>query len=132
MPPPGQHAQLEADVPRSRCLGRDYCPIGGVAAGDASSTFQVTASCTTETLAPVTVTYHWNTGQSSTVHYAVNSVTRLAHGSDMVVAVGTVTAGLDQEAAAEAQIMEPVLDSTACSGSVVTEVIGPETLTFTG
>jgi hypothetical protein len=62
----------------------------------------------------------------------VNSVTRLADGSDLVVAVGTVTAGLDQEAAAEAQIMEPVLDSTACSGSVVTEVIGPETLTFTG
>jgi len=108
----------------------DYCPLGGVVTGDASGAFQVTASCTTETLAPVTVTYSWNTGQSSTVSYTESSITRLADGSDLVVAVGTVTAGLDQGEAAENEIVEPVLDLTACSGSGVAQVTGPETLTF--
>jgi hypothetical protein len=90
----------------------------------------VTASCTGETLTPTAITYRWNTGQSSAVNYTATSVTRLADGSTLVVSVGTVTGGFDQGAAAETQIVDPVLNLTLCSGSGVSQVTGPETLTF--
>jgi hypothetical protein len=108
----------------------DYCPLGGVTTGSASGIFQVTASCTGETLTPTAITYRWNTGQSSAVNYTATSVTRLADGSTLVVSVGTVTGGFDQGAAAETQIVDPVLNLTLCSGSGVSQVTGPETLTF--
>jgi hypothetical protein len=109
----------------------DYCPLSGVTTGSASGTFQVTASCTRETLTPTAITYRWNTGQSSTVNYTATSVTRLADGSTLVVSVGTVTTGFDQGAAAETQIVDPVLNPSLCSGRGVSQVTGPETLTFT-
>jgi hypothetical protein len=108
------------------------CLLGGVTSGTASAAFQVPASCTGETFGPVTLTYDWAGGQTSTVDYTTASITRLADGSDLAVGVGTVTAGLDQGAVAQDEIIEPALNPLACAGAGVPGVSGPETLTFTG
>ena len=109
----------------------DDCPIGGVTAGFASGGYQGTLSCTSLRLLTVSSsTYTWNSGQKSVVTYTTTAIERLLDGSVLVTEQGTVTSGFDQGRAAAYQIILPQLDPTACLGSGVGQLAGPEVLTF--
>ena len=109
----------------------DYCPTGGVTSGDGGTTLHATTGCTALNLPPTfTVTYHWNTRQSSTVAYTATTATRLVNSSTVVTSQGTVTSGLDLGSVVVDQVTLPQPDLTACAASGVTQVTGPVVLAF--
>ena len=78
-----------------------------------------------------TVTYQWNTGDSSTAVFGTSEAIHLADGSTQVTNLGSVTNGFAQGAIATRQVILPELDLTACSSpSGITQLSGSATLTF--
>ncbi len=94
--------------------------LGGISSASSTSTRTVTTSCllsvqTPLTLPARTITYHWNTGASSTVTYPAVTAARAADGTVTVISVGAVTAGLGIGQTATQTTVEPNLNLTACS-----------------
>lgn len=110
----------------------DYCAAGAVTSGDASGEFSAIRSCTTLDLPPhpATTTLYWNTGASSTIAYSFSTVDRLVNGTTVVTSYGTVSHGFGQGAQAVHTAIQPQLDLTACAGSGVAQLTGPEKLVF--
>jgi len=109
----------------------DYCPSGGITGGFASAGYDATASCTSVRLLDVSSsTYYWNSGETSVVTYTTTAIERLVDGSVLVTEQGTVTSGFGQGRAAFYQMILPQLELTACAGAGVSQLKGPELLTF--
>lgn len=77
-----------------------------------------------------TFTYHWNTGQSSTVTFNNTTVVRAANGTSEVTSTGAVTAGLGQGSAVVKVVVLPQPSLTACATTGVESLTGPATLSI--
>lgn len=103
----------------------------GVSSVSGGATFTVTDSCLLGVDSPTVVaTYHWNTGQTSTVTYTITNAVRAADGTATLVTVGTVTQGFGYGSTVTRVAVRPVLDVLACSTTGLTTIEGPSTLTI--
>jgi hypothetical protein len=106
--------------------------VGQVTGGHANKVIQEQGSCLIPPPAgtlvpPDVITYHWDSGGSSTVTYTVTTVSRVG-AQTVVTSTGTVTNGLNQGHLAVREVTLIDLDITKCLAFGVTEQSGPMTL----
>lgn len=109
------------------------CVSSTTAVSSGTSTFSRhrEVSCLLALTPPNTVTsdtYHWNTGQTSTVTYDSTTAVRAADGTTTVTAVGEVTDGLGQGSTATEVVVEPQLSPTACATTGLEDTNGTASL----
>ncbi|MEW2266313.1 hypothetical protein ACGF5T_32080 [Streptomyces sp. NPDC047853] len=94
--------------------------LGGVSSGTSTSSRDVTTSCLLSLQTPLniparTITYHWNTGDHTTVTYPAVTAVRAADGTVTIISIGAVTDGLGEGQVATQTTVEPNLNLTACA-----------------
>ncbi|MGW4901404.1 hypothetical protein ACWEO9_12180 [Streptomyces albidoflavus] len=105
-------------------------PLVGVSSGTGSTSILENASCllTVQPAGTDTLTYHWNTGQSSTITFNLTNVVRAANGTTTVTSLGSVSSGLGQGSTATRIVVLPALSLTACATTGVSSETGTATL----
>lgn len=99
-----------------------------------SGTYQLTVPFPTScnnigTFPPYSITYNWNTGQSTQVNYTFTSL-NLINGEFILTSTGTVVAGLFQGRTVQSNVVLLQTDLAACSNQGVPTLAGPQTLTI--
>lgn len=117
------------------------CPLGGIGApaglnsGAASSMSLLAMSCNDLATGPfpLPATYNWNNGSQSVVEFELVEGA-IVDGSIVLSFTGSVTSGLGQGSLVDATVTLPNVQGilSGCTGSGLTSLSGPTTVTFLG
>jgi hypothetical protein len=105
--------------------------LSGVSSGTTHRTSTIDLSCLLFLQPPTaqqTVTYSWNTGQSSTVTYVSYTIAMAANGTRAITKVGAVTQGLGIGEIATEVLVIPSLSLNACATTGISTQTGDATL----
>lgn len=133
-PPLGPLPRSTTQQVAERLGGDDGSCTGPFTTGAADTSFVQQVSCLAQglgdTLVANVVTYHWNSGASSTITYPVTTVVHAAN-QLIVTSTGTVTSGYGQGSLSERVAVYADLDLISCLSSSVTQQTGTLTVTTT-
>lgn len=103
-----------------------------ISSGNYNFTVTGPTSCNNlTTFPPYSITYNWNTGQSSQVQYTFTSTNQVG-GQLILTSNGSVISGLFQGRAVVRTITLLTTDVAACSNEGLFSIGGPQTLTILG
>ncbi|RCJ27052.1 hypothetical protein A6770_02500 [Nostoc minutum NIES-26] len=110
-----------------QCIGSQ--PI---ISGNYNFTVPYQISCNNVGIFPTySITYNWNTGQSTKVDYTFTSI-NLINGQLILTSTGTAVNGLFQGRTVQRTITLLATDITACPTQGISSIAGPQTLTILG